>query len=208
VGILTERDAAWWIAMEEQVSAHLVDLADYGFVVDHSCLRHGWTDDPRVLLRRRAAEALVRARDTLPDGCNFKVFDGWRPWAIQQRCADQAEAQIRDAHPEWSEARVAEHVARMAPRIRIVPHLGSHRYGGAVDLTIVGPDGAELDMGVPVDYCTGPEADLLHYHLMPDLGDAERLCRENRSMLISAMAAGGFDPYLPEFWHWGYRGDL
>ncbi|MBN2583481.1 MAG: hypothetical protein JXL80_10460 [Planctomycetes bacterium] len=208
MGIMTERDRQWWIAMEEQVREHLVDLADYGVVIDHRCFQEGWTDDPRILLRRRAAEALVVARDALPAGHNFKVLDGWRPWEIQQRCADHAEAEIRAAHADWSETQVAEHVARMAPRIRVVPRLASHRYGGAVDLTIVGPDGAELNMGVPVDCCTTPAADLLHYHLQNDLGPDETTYRENRSMLIRAMTAGGYEPYLAEFWHWGYRGDL
>jgi D-alanyl-D-alanine dipeptidase len=206
--VLTEKDRLWWIAMEDQVLTHLVDLAGYGFVVDHSCFREGWTDDGRVLLRRRAAEALVRARDAMPPDHNFKVFDGWRPWEIQQRCADQTEAKTRAAHPDWTDPQVADHVARMAPRLRVVPHLGSHRYGGAVDLTVVAPDGKELNMGVPVDYCTGPEADLLYYHLRDDLDQREMVYRENRSLLIRAMAAGGFDPYLAEFWHWGYRGDL
>ena len=208
MGLLTDKDDAWWIAMEDRIAAELVDLADFGFLIDHTCFREGWTDDPRVLLRRGVAEALQKARDTLPQGHNFKVLDGWRSWAIQQRCAERAEGRIRKAHPDWADQQVADQVWRMAPPIRVVPRLGSHRYGGAVDVTVVGRDGKELNMGVPVSHCTSSEADLLHYHLRDDLTAEENSYRDNRSILIRAMSSAGFDPYLAEFWHWNYKNDL
>jgi D-alanyl-D-alanine dipeptidase len=206
VSELSESDRAWWIGLEERVVADLVDLGERGFLVDHVCWRRGWTDDPRVLLRRSAAEGLERARDALPAGHNLKVFDGWRPWPVQQRCAERAEGQIRAAHPDWPPEQVAAQVWRMAPPARVVPRLASHRYGGAVDVTVVAADGAELEMGVAVNHCTDERSDLLHYHLRDDLSAAEAGYRANRGVLIRAMASGGYGPYLAEFWHWDYRG--
>ena len=208
MGILTEQQRAWWIAMEDAVLADLVDLGERGFAIDAVCFRRGWTDDPRVRVRSGVADALERARYALPAGHTFKVYDGWRPWALQQRCAERAETAIRQSHADWTDEQVAAHVQRMAPRIRVVPRLSSHRYGGAVDLTLLGPGAEDLDMGVPVSHNTDSRADLLHYHLRGDLTPEERAFRDNRTLLIRAMGIAGFDPYLAEFWHWGYKGDL
>ena len=201
-------DRAYWLAREEAVIPLLVDLAEYGFIIDHDCHNQGWTDDPRVLLRRGPAEMLQRARDRLQPGQNFRVLDGWRPWAVQQVVAEDARRQIVAAHPDWTAGQVDAQVQIMAPPARIVPNFGSHRHGGAVDLTIVGADGLDLDMGVPVNYVLGPEAALLHYEFRDDLTEHERLGRDNRRILMRAMESAGFDPYLPEYWHWGYSRDI
>ena len=201
-------DEAYWLAKEEAILPLLVDLADYGFVVEHDCHLQGWTDDPRVLLRRGAAERLQQARDTLGPGQNFRVLDGWRPWAVQEAVAEDARRQIAEAHPDWTESQIDAQLQIMAPPARIVPLLGSHRYGGAVDLTIVGADGVDLEMGVPVNYVIGPEAALLHYEFLEELTERARAGRQNRRLLIRAMEAAGFDPYLPEYWHWGIARDL
>ena len=69
-------------------------------------------------------------------------------------------------------------------------------------------DGAELDMGVPVSSPAAAESALLYYELRDDLTDRERRFRDHRRLLIRAMAAAEFEPFLPEFWHWGYRRDM
>ncbi len=208
MGVLTEQQQAWWLAMEEAIVSDLVDLGERGFAVDAVSYRRGWTDDPRVRVRAGVADALERAREALPAGHTFKIYDGWRPWALQQRCAERAETAIRRRYPDWTDEQVAAHVRRMAPPIRVVPRLDSHRYGGAVDLTLLGADANELDMGVPVSHNTDSRADLLHYHLRDDLAPEQRAFRDHRTLLIRAMSIGGFEPYLPEFWHWGYKQDL
>ncbi|HUT62276.1 MAG TPA: M15 family metallopeptidase [Phycisphaerae bacterium] len=204
----TKTDEAYWIAKEQQIVPHLVDLGGYGFVIQHDSCRDGLCDDPRCLARKPVAEALVGARQALPEGHNFKVVDGWRPWPVQEATARRVEQKIRLAHPDWTAEQVDRHLWTMAPPARIVPKLASHRYGGALDLTVVAPDGVDLNMGVPLHYVTGPEAALLHYELRDDLAPEEASYRDNRRVLIRAMEAGGFEPYLAEFWHWGYHRDL
>jgi D-alanyl-D-alanine dipeptidase len=208
MGMLTAADEAYWLAKERQVVATLVNLADFGFVCRNECFKKGWSSDSRCLAQRAVAEALERARAHLPAGHNFMVVDGWRPWPVQEACARDVERRIRQGHPDWTDEAVSEQLWKMAPPIRVVPRLASHRYGGAVDLTILDAGGRELDMGVPLSYVTGPEAALLYYELRDGLSDAERTFRENRRLLIRSMAAGGFSPYLEEFWHWEYRRNL
>lgn len=205
---LTEKDKAYWIEKEREIVPTLVDLAGYGFVTDHDCYRLGWTDDPRVLVRAGVAEALVQARGALPAGHNFRVVDGWRPWEIQELCAREARGKIVAAHPDWTDEQVARQLAVMAPPLRVVPRLGSHRYGGAVDLTLIGPDGKDLDMGVPLNHVTGPEASLLWYEFRPDLGPRDVQARDNRRVLLRAMESALFIPHLAEYWHWNYNQDM
>ena len=203
-----EQDRAWWVALEQRVAESVVDLAPYGFVLAPRPYERGWTDEARCHLRPGVAEALARARDALPAEHNFKILDAHRPWSIQQKYAERSESRIRDAHPDWSDEQVREHLWRMAPPARVVSRLASHRYGGAVDLMVLGPHGRELNMGVPAGYVGGAESYLLHYELRDELDGDERLFRDNRRVLIRAMQAAGFQPYLPEFWHWGYDRDL
>jgi hypothetical protein len=63
-------------------------------------------------------------------------------------------------------------------------------------------------MGVPVNYVLGPEAALLYYEFRDNLTGHEKESRQNRRILIRAMEAAGFDPYLPEFWHWSNSLDI
>ncbi|MFN8411638.1 MAG: M15 family metallopeptidase [Anaerolineales bacterium] len=171
-------------------------------------IKRDWTDDKRVLLRKGVAEKLQQARDQLQSGQNFRVLDGWRPWPLQKAAAEDARRQIVEAHPDWSVTQIDTQLQMMAPPSRVVPLFGSHRYGGAVDLTIIDSQGNDLDMGVPVNYVTGPEAALLYYEHLDSLTEAEKIVRQNRRLLIRAMESAGFDPYLPEFWHWSHMADI
>jgi D-alanyl-D-alanine dipeptidase len=159
-------------------------------------------------IRPQVAAALVKAKTRLPAGYTFKLYDGWRPWARQEKVARLALREIRSAHPGWTRGQVKQEQWKMAPPQRIVPKFGSHRLGGAFDLTIIDHRGQELDMGVPVDYLGGDEAQLLFYEFKSRLSRREKRFRDNRRRLITAMEHGGFQPYLAEFWHWGYDNDI
>jgi len=166
----TRTDERYWLETEERVKALLVDLSEFGFVTDPWYFKRGWSANPSIRVRQGVAEALVRARKALPARHNFKIIDGWRSWETQKCCAKDALAQLRKAHPGWTEKQIRARRAEVAPPIRFVPWFDSHRYGGAVDLTIVDPQGRDLDMGVPIDYVTGPESALLWYEMKAGSG--------------------------------------
>lgn len=206
--MLSQRDQEYWLWKEQDIVSHLVDLADYGFVIDRLCYRQGLTDDPRCRLRKGAAEALVKAREHLPAGHNFKICEGWRPWAVQEQLHAVAKQQIRRAHPDWNDAQVEATTVQMAPGQRILAGFGFHRYGGAVDLTLVGPDGQELDVGAPVHDVVSPESRLLYYEFRDDLTSAEQQFRDRRRVLLRAMESARFESNFCEFWHWRYHWDM
>lgn len=196
----TEKDSKYWMEKEKEIKQELIDVEPYGFIISRKKKKKNW----KCLLRRDALEALLKARSYLPKGLDFKLYDGWRPWSLQKQVAAEFKRDLEKHHPKWTKAEIMEELYIMAPPIRIVPKFNSHRYGGAVDLTLCHKNGKEVNMGVPVDSAKGKITTLLFYELKGKLTSKEKVFQKNRKILIRAMARAGFDAYLPEFWHWGY----
>jgi D-alanyl-D-alanine dipeptidase len=75
------------------------------------------------------------------------------------------------------------------------PRRGSpHSRGVAVDLTLIGPDGAALDMGTDFDAFTP----LSHHGSAGISQEAQR----NRLILLGLMTQAGWDFYRNEWWHY------
>lgn len=182
----------------------LVDLADCGFIVEHDCFKKGWTDDPRCLSRENVADALVLARRNLPLGFNFKIYDGWRPLEIQEKAAKETLERLRKVYPQYSFRMIINMLQKFCPLQAFVFDLGSHRHGGALDLTIVDDANQELYMGSPINDVIRPAAHLLYFEWKGSPIPYEYEARENRRLLIRALGDEGFKPHLPEWWHWSY----
>lgn len=135
-------------------------------------------------VHRQAAEALalcVARLAALAPGHRLRVLDALRPHRIQVQL--------------WHE---------LAPPLRAYladPARGSiHSFGMAVDVTLVDPQGRELDMGAGFDEMTERSHPVL---------EAEHLARgvltprqvAHRQLLRDTMAAGGFHGIRNEWWH-------
>jgi D-alanyl-D-alanine dipeptidase len=136
-------------------------------------------------LHRLAAEGLERVTARLADvapGHRLLVLDALRPHRVQVQLWD---------HLEGSGLR--EYVAD--------PALGSiHSFGMALDVTLLGPDGRELDMGSGFDEMTQashPRLEALHLAR----GTLSRDHVAHRARLRDAMTAGGFNGIDNEWWH-------
>jgi D-alanyl-D-alanine dipeptidase len=133
----------------------------------------------RALLRREAAAALARVQKRArAEGVALKVFDAYRP------------VRATVAMVEWAERTGQQRLVRegyIASRSR-------HNEGVAVDLTLIGGDGRELDMGTPFDTFS-PAA-----HTANATGEAAT----NRRLLVQLMSAEGFTNYEKEWWHFSY----
>ena len=137
-------------------------------------------DVPRVLLRREAALALGRVqRRLVSGGLGLRVFDGYRP--VRATLAMVA----------WAER--TGHVALLDSGY--IARRSRHNMGVAVDLTLVDLEtGTEVPMGTPFD--TFSEA--------AHTANAEGRVRRYRQLLVSVMAAEGFENYDQEWWHFSY----
>lgn len=177
------------IAPDSVARARLIDirLVDPTIMVDaRYATADNFTGAPlpgyesnRALLRREVAAALSRVqRRARQEGVALKVFDAYRP------------ARATDAMVEWTKRAGRESLLRdgyIATRSR-------HNLGVAVDLTLVGGMGGELDMGTPYD--TFSEA--------AHTANASGKVAENRALLLRLMQAEGFENYEKEWWHFSY----
>lgn len=130
--------------------------------------------DARCFLQPEVAARLVRVQKRLRlEGKGLKIYDGYRPLAVQKRMF------ARFPHPGF----VAD------------PAKGSnHNRGAAVDAGLVDAEGRDLAM--PSAYDEFSERSHIAY---AGGTDAERM---NRRLLQDAMQAEGFKPLESEWWHY------
>ncbi|HEX2962847.1 MAG TPA: D-alanyl-D-alanine dipeptidase [Ignavibacteriales bacterium] len=116
---------------------------------------------------------------SFPQGLAIKIWDGYRPRAVQYL--------MWDIYPD--------------PSFVADPNNGSnHNRGGAVDLTLVDrATGKELKMPTGFDDFTDA-ANHNFDKLMPEV-------KANRAFLLNMMVnVGGFDKYDAEWWHYSIPG--
>ncbi|WP_416966595.1 M15 family metallopeptidase [Streptomyces sp. 4F14] len=147
-------------------------------------------------LRESVLARLLTAQQHLPDGLRLLFVEGYRPPALQREYFEEYAAELRTANPDWSPTRVRTAASRYVSPPDIAPHSA----GAAVDLTLVTPDGEELDMGTPMNASPEASGGACYTHA-PDITPA---ARENRRVLGEALGAGGLVNYPTEWWHWSY----
>jgi len=103
----------------------------------------------------------------------FRIFDAYRPQEAQRKL--------------WAHT--------PDPNFLADPARGSaHSRGVAVDLTLIGEDGQDLDMGTEFDAFTP-----LSFHANTEVSlEAQK----NRFLLLGIMSAAGWDFYRNEWWHY------
>jgi zinc D-Ala-D-Ala dipeptidase len=138
---------------------------------------------PRVLLRPRAAESLVRVhRELRQQGLGLKIWDGYRP--VRATLAMVA----------WAERTGNEWVLEQG----YVARRSGHNRGNTVDLTLVRLDtGEELPMGTAYDEFSEAA------HTANAVGEI----RTNRQLLVGAMERAGWQNYTQEWWHFSLPGN-
>lgn len=153
---------------------------------------------PKCLLLRPVARALAQVQaDLRAQGLGLKLFDCYRPVRAVRafvRWADDLSDQKMKAgfYPALDKARIIAD-GYVAP-------VSGHSRGATVDLTLVRcTDGGcdALDMGTPFDFFD-PRAHT-------DAADITAAQRENRSLLLQAMARRGFVNYPREWWHYTFQ---
>ena len=165
-----------------------VNLRDYSqdFVYDmkyatsDNFLKAKVYDCAECYLRLKTVTALIDAnKKFLKKGYRIKIFDCYRPLDIQKKM--------------WAIVSNPQYVAN--------PAKGSiHNRGGAVDITLINLQGAELEMGTSFDFF-GKEA----AHNYKNLSNK---VKRNRNLLKSVMKSSGFNPFDSEWWHYNLKSGL
>lgn len=147
-------------------------------------------------LRTGVVDRLRQAQHALPDGMRLLIVEGYRPLSLQRHYFEEYGDELRAANPEWT----AEQIHVAASRYVSPPEVAPHCAGAAVDLTLCGPDGTQLDMGCRIN-ASPEESDGRCYTDAPGLTAA---ARHLRTVLSEALSGVGLVNYPTEWWHWSY----
>ncbi|MBN2095322.1 MAG: M15 family metallopeptidase [Candidatus Aenigmarchaeota archaeon] len=145
------------------------------------------------LVRESVAEKLNLAQSLLPNGHRLLLRCGYRPLSIQIKRYNWMENKLKKKHPDWSKEKLKVETGKCVAPLDIVP---PHSTGGAVDVSIIGPDGRRLDMGSQLGRFTEKTYTC-----------SKKISTEgikNRKILIRVMKKAGFVNYPTEYWHWSY----
>lgn len=184
----------------------LVDVRSCGFLVDPVYYYYGWSGSSKILGRKSAVEALMRAEKLLPSGCRFKVWDCYRSRKTQILMQEAFRRKLRLLHPKLSSKEIhtlLEKFGGISPPPLRVEALGTHRKGGSFDLTLIDARGRELLMGTAHDDLTSKAA-LDYFEKKPNPDALDKKIRDNRRLLKKVMEQAGFVSYPPEWWHWSF----
>ena len=140
---------------------------------------------------------LVEAQKFLPDGIRFLLIEGYRPLSLQKEYFEEYSTELSALHADWDAKKIYEEASRYVSPPDIIP---PHSTGGAIDLTLVGIDDKELDMGTRVN--ANPEESNNACYTAAENITAE--AKTNRELLVSALSKAGFVNYPTEWWHWSY----
>jgi len=133
---------------------------------------------PAAFVHRDVAAALAAVQvDLAKQGLALKIYDGYRPFSVQQKM--------------WDLIRDERYVSNPAV------NKGRHTRGTAVDVTLVDKLGNELLMPSPFDDFT----EAAHR----DSKTMTATQRANMLTLQDAMMRHGFEPYPFEWWHFDFR---
>lgn len=145
--------------------------------------------------REGIAWMLNQAQALLPAGNRIRVGTALRTLQQQSDGYWGHFNKLREKHPEWPLATLRREANKFwhPPDTRAVP---GHCTGGAVDVTLLGPDGEPLDMTSARR--EGRDTTPTYSAWLTDAA------RANRELLIRVMTGAGFTNCYDEWWHWSY----
>ena len=164
----------------------------------HFAQKHPKFEDmPRTpKVRRRVAEMLARAAQSLPDGVDLQIIEGFRPLAQQRFMYETLKAEFAARHPEWNRATL-HRITNTLSAPPDDPCPPPHATGGAVDLCLIAAGtGERLDVTSPFDWDEASAP-------MQTKGLSET-AQANRNLLKRTLELTGLTNYAGEWWHWSY----
>ena len=185
------------------IDEEFVNLYELGFKCSSEYYKQGIAGAPKFCYcRKSVAEKLLKAKEDLPNGYSFLIFDAWRPICVQQRLWNYYRQDIKNKNPELNDEELDFKTSFFISKPSYdIWHPSLHNTGGAIDLTIVDDKGKMLNMGTKFDeFCDRTWTN--HYEMYTN--DEE--IRNNRRLLYEIMTKNGFVNLPSEWWHYEYGG--
>lgn len=153
-------------------------------------------------VRQEVFEGLKKAQSLLPSGYKLRIWDAWRPFALQQELYGIYSQNIikqfnlSDKPDEIKQRIIAQYIS-FPERDERNPAV--HTTGGAVDVTLTDASGRELDMGTHFDAFT--DKTRTDYY---EADGESTVIRDNRRILYNCMTYAGFTNLPSEWWHYDF----
>lgn len=155
-------------------------------------------------LRKTIYDKLVQAQALLPKGVKLCVYEGHRSLNLQRMLFENNFAQVREAHPDWTEDQVFDETTKLVSPLTNKDgsqNIPPHSTGAAVDIYLIDGQGNPLDMGLLVKDWIEDKEGLLSQTDSQHISDK---ARQNREMMSKVLSFVGFINYPTEYWHWSY----
>lgn len=155
----------------------------------------------QCFVRSEVYDMLVKATISLPSGYKIKIWDAWRPFALQRELYYKysediiKEFKLEKCTDEQKNAVIKKFVSEPIEDTDVPP---VHTTGGAVDVTIVDCYGNELEMGTEFDAFSD-----MTYTAYFEKEKNEQI-RDNRRLLYNIMTKAGFTNIPSEWWHFDF----
>lgn len=188
-----------------------IPLEKFAVELPHPYEKLGANYDGRspYFLRQGIVEALLQAQKQLQQlhwGWRIKIFDAYRPLAVQQFMVDYSFALLlrqRGLNQENLTPEIKEECWEEVYKIWAIPSENSatpppHSTGAAVDITLVDDRGNTLDMGGEIDELS-PRSHPDFYAKSTEPQAVEYQTR--RQLLNEVMTSAGFCRHRGEWWH-------
>ena len=79
------------------IKEEIVDLKDCGFIISPEYYNQGIKGALKTCsIRKTVADMLIKAKELLPKGYNFKIYDGWRPYSVQKALWDMYYEEVKN----------------------------------------------------------------------------------------------------------------
>lgn len=189
VAMSDPRVAAVWVA---DCGEPLVSLRDDDrFLIDDrkatatetfAMIRSGLVDQLWI------AEEYLRERDR-----RLRVVECYRSPTQQSQYFQEEMSRLAAEHRDLTPSQLSE----LAGRYVSPPWIAPHSCGGAVDVALASLDGTELDIGYRINATAKRPGEMAFL----DSHAISEQVRDNRSLLLAAMAHGGWVPHWYESWH-------
>lgn len=154
-----------------------------------------------IYLREGVYRRLKQALAMLPEQYSFILYDGYRPFQVQQSLFEMFSQSIKDKQPHLTKDEVHKETLKYVAFPSIEPTRTSpHVTGGAIDLTLGDCDGNVLDLGTYFDEMSVKSAT----RYFEDHPMDNEVALINRRILYNCMTAVGFSNYSEEWWHYDF----
>jgi len=154
------------------------------------------------LVRKEVYNMILKASAELPRGYYIKIWDGWRPFVLQEEIYNKYYSNIVKTF-ELEEKSEEERTSLIKQYVSL-PKINEYVYpvhvsGGAIDVTLADGSGNDICMGTKFDEMT-LQAQTDYFESAKD----EDLIKSNRRMLYTVMKNAGFTNLPTEWWHYDY----